>query len=670
MKVHFLLMALAIGNRCFSQDIPLSTQQQLEQMAEIASNEIENEALVQQLEYFKRHPVCLNTAVKEDLLALHLLTELQILYFIQYRKVIGKFIDLHELQAIPGWDVFLIHRLLPYVTLKEPVSWSDNIRSRLQGEHSFLFRAARILEKSKGFDTQTQNGYLGDRQHLLVRYRYQFKDLLWAGMTGEKDAGEQFFRGAQSKGFDFYSFHLFLRNLGIVKSLALGDFMVNLGQGLISWQSTGFGKSAEVLAIKRSSPVLLPYRASGEFGFYRGAGCTINKKNLEATVFVSMKKINASVDDSSGTFTGINNSGYNRTITEVEKKNQITQFTSGGRVGFSSTLFRMGFNAMVHRFNVPMVFNGVPYSSYGVTGKQMMHGSLDAAVTFRNMHFFGEAAADEAYHYAFVAGALVTPDPTIDLSFVYRSIPMNFRSLFGNIFSENAVPMNEKGVYAGLSVRPFPTWQFNAYLDLFQFPWLRFRVNAPSKGHDYMAQVSYQPNKQVGLYVRYKNKDKPLNGPSEQVIRFPVAQQLQNVRIHFTNQINARLLYKTRVEVVWYTENRSKSEQGFLGYLEVEEKAHETLKVGFRAQYFETSGFATRVYAYEPDVLYSFSIPAFYDKGFRFLLHLQYQLTKHVTLWIRYARSNYKDTARIGSGLDTIYGHFKSEIKFQLQILL
>jgi hypothetical protein len=61
--------------------------------------------------------------------------------------------------------------------------------------------------------------------------------------------------------------------------LALGDYTVNLGQGLIQWQGLAFGKSAEVTSIKRQSAVLQPYRSAGEFYFYRGAGITLQKKH-------------------------------------------------------------------------------------------------------------------------------------------------------------------------------------------------------------------------------------------------------------------------------------------------------------------------------------------------------------------------------------------------------
>src|SRR6185503_7473909 len=101
-------------------------------------------------------------------------------------------------------------------------------------------------------------------------YRYSYKNLLQYGLVGDKDAGEQFLKGAQHSGFDFYSFHLFARNVGVIQSLAIGDFTVNMGQGLIHWQGLAFKKSAATMSIKRQSAVLRPYNSAGEFYFHRG----------------------------------------------------------------------------------------------------------------------------------------------------------------------------------------------------------------------------------------------------------------------------------------------------------------------------------------------------------------------------------------------------------------
>src|SRR6185436_15789563 len=212
-----------------------ATEQQLENLTDADQTETEDDSYLQQLEHFKKNPVNLNTADENDLHELKILTDLQIANFISYRKLFGKLISIYELQSVPSWDVYTIRKLLPFITLSEPVKIVDVFKTRFKGgEHSLLFRFSQVIEKSKGFDKTTSGTkYLGSPQKFFFRYRYQYKNLLQYGMVGDKDAGEQFFKGAQNKGFDFYSFHLFARKIGPVQSLAIGDFTVNMGQGLI-----------------------------------------------------------------------------------------------------------------------------------------------------------------------------------------------------------------------------------------------------------------------------------------------------------------------------------------------------------------------------------------------------------------------------------------------------
>ena len=217
---------------------PIEITQQLEDTAE-SDDEIENEddSFVQSLRQFSRHPINLNYTDAGQLQQLNMLSPMQIMNLFAYRKLMGNLISVYELQAIPGWDVDLIRKLRPYITVSEKQALFKSLNGRLkEGNHSILLRSSYIMQKSRGYvlDSSTaKNYYPGSGQKVLFRYKYNFKNLLQYGITAEKDAGEQFFKGAQKNGFDFYSAHFFLRNSGIVKALALGDFTVNLGQGLV-----------------------------------------------------------------------------------------------------------------------------------------------------------------------------------------------------------------------------------------------------------------------------------------------------------------------------------------------------------------------------------------------------------------------------------------------------
>ena len=62
-------------------------------------------------------------------------------------------------------------------------------------------------------------------------------------------------------------------------------------------------------------------------------------------------------------------------------------------------------------------------------------------------------------------------------------------------------------------------------------------------------------------------------------------------------------------------------------------------KVQTRFAIFDTDDYDTRIYAYENDVLYAFSVPAYYGKGTRFYLNLNYKLNRTFNFWLRYSQT-------------------------------
>src|SRR6185503_7534020 len=316
---------------------------------------------------------------------------------------------------------------------------------------------SQVLEKSKGFDeTITGTKYLGGPQKLFFRYRYQYKDLLRYGIVGDKDAGEEFFKGAQNKGFDFYSFHLFARKIGSIQALALGDFTVNMGQGLIQWQSLAFRKSVEVLGLKRQSTVLRPYNSAGEFNFHRGVGITIQKQKFEITGFVSYRKLSANfVADTVSNeefITSFLNSGYHRTKNEISDRNKLGQFAFGGNIKYKNSNWHAGINAINFNFSSPVQKRQEPYNLYAISGNSWNNYSIDYSYTHRNLHFFGEAAVDKTFSKAFLNGLLISVDPGVDISFLHRKIDPQYQAINGNAFTENTYPTNENGLFAGISI--------------------------------------------------------------------------------------------------------------------------------------------------------------------------------------------------------------------------
>jgi len=419
-RLHILLYTVAsffCTHFCLSvsaQEIPASTEQQLENQTDADQGETEDDSYLQELDQFESRPINLNTAEADELKQLRIISDLQIANLLAYRNLFGRFISIYELQAIPSWDIITIRKLLPFVTVAQSLSIKEEAAKRLRdGDHILLLRVSQILEKAVGFDKNSGGTkYQGSPQRIFFRYRYTYKNLLQYGLTADKDAGEQLFKGAQSKGFDFYSFHFFARKLGIVQALAIGDFSVNMGQGLILWQGLAFKKSVDVMGIKRQSAILRPYSSAAEFYFNRGIGITIKKGNIESTLFGSVRKL-------SGNFVAdtVNNeefissfltSGYHRTISENEDRNNLTQINAGANVLYRGKNWHLGLNGVYYHFSKPVEKRNEPYNLYAINGNEWYNMSVDYRLTYRNLHFFGEIAADRHFSTAFVNGLLLS----------------------------------------------------------------------------------------------------------------------------------------------------------------------------------------------------------------------------------------------------------------------
>lgn len=628
-QIIVLLCISCITGIGFAQVIPVTTEQQLEQQASMEEQPSEDDSYWQNMEQFRRHPLDLNSADAEALGELGIFNALQVANFIAYRNLLGKLVSIYELQAVPGWDIAMIRRILPFIRLSDAVPITEQFRQRFRGgDHLVLLRLSQTFETPRPADNSKYNGSM---QRVLLRYRYQFKQLLQFGLTADKDAGESFF-ARKTLGFDFYSIHLFARKIGIIHSLAIGDFAVSMGQGLIQWQGFAVGKSNEAMSIKRQSPVLRPYSSAGEFYFFRGAGLTLRKGRSEATVFASVRKMSATIDTVNGfpVISSFQTSGYHRTPAENATRNNSRQSCAGINVQYHGKQWRIGMNAIAWRFSLPLKRKEEPYNLYAINGSHWFNASIDYEYTWKNVHLFGEWAIDRRFSKAMLTGLLISVDPRVDLSFLYRNINASYKAVNGNAFTENTQPTNETGYYAGISIRPATGWRINAFADVFHFPWLNYRVDAPAGGVDYSIQLTYSPDKRTEINSSFHYKRKPKNKMTVEEI------PQQRWRMHVNYQSSAAWNIRGRVELVWYDNKSATKETGCLLYTDVIYKPMlRRYNALFRIQFFETNGYDSRIYAYENDVLYASSIPSFSGKGYSYYVVLNYDIDKRFSIGMR-----------------------------------
>ncbi|RYY94037.1 MAG: helix-hairpin-helix domain-containing protein, partial [Chitinophagaceae bacterium] len=309
---------------------------QLEQRQETSDRVVEQEPLMQEEQWRRRHPLCINTATVEALRDLPGVTELQVQSLIAWRLATGPLLAVEELAAVPYWDPELVRRLQPYLTT-QPDAWTEGRRLARSGEHSIVFRAASFLERTEPY---TKGEYAGGPERLYLRYRYRNGERLRWGISLEKDPGESLAAGP-----DFTSVHLFWQGRGLVRTLALGDFTVNMGQGLIQWDAPAYGGGADLAALKRQGPFLHPFLSADEYHFARGAGITLEKGSWQLSAYASFRGLSGRlITDSAGLsgVTSINRSGYHRTVSERNGRNALAAFGTGGRLQWERGAIRLG----------------------------------------------------------------------------------------------------------------------------------------------------------------------------------------------------------------------------------------------------------------------------------------------------------------------------------------
>lgn len=651
-----------------------------ERLFQIQNDDVIYEDLYESLLLFYSNPINLNNTSREELASLFILSPFQLTAFFRHIENTGKLLSIYELQTIEGFDRNIINSLLPFVTLIE--NQNDNLplfRKIINEENKYLIlRHFNVLEDQRGYDDENNNRYNGGSNRLYGRFKASHTRDFSVGFTFEKDPGEPlgFNKVSQTNGFDFYSYHLQVYNRGKIKALALGDYQLQFGQGLVFGAGFNPGKGSETVAtIKRSSLGVRPYSSVLESGFFRGGAITLKHKNLEFTTFYSRMNQDGNAQNDT-TFTdfdefvsSIQATGFHRTDNELSNKNRILEQDLGGNITFKKGSLEVGSNFLYTQYSLPIFRRPNNYNQFEFRGDRNHVASLYANYNWQNFILFSEVAQSKSGGIGAVGGFAASLSNAIDFSMVLRNYDRNFHSLYGNAFGESTRNINEQGVYWGLKVKPSRKYFFTAYYDKFSFPWLRFRTEAPSNGYEYLIRANYAPKRSVLIYAQWRQEfDQITTNESGGNLNRLTDTRKNNYIVNLDYKVNNRLTLRSRVQWSDYLEN-GQSSSGIVVLQDITLR-YRKIRISGRMALFDTDDFENRQYVYERNVLYAFSIPAYNGVGIRNYLLLQYNPTRKINFWARYARFKFQDREVVGTGNEESIGNTRSDLIVQMRIKL
>lgn len=707
----FTAFLVFIANYNYAQKNELSNDAQknaiIERSVETIAENLEDEdidftTLFDLLSAIYETPINLNGKdIKEDLTQTRLLTEFQVNAVLDHVKKNGNLMSIYELQSVNGFDTQTIRNIMPFVTVNsELYSPHTNFKDMMDNATNTIFlRYSRVLEEQKGYREvtdeewlQSENTkYLGSQDKLYMRYRFKYLNNVSIGITTEKDAGESFFGNErakelfgtqQTKGFDYYSAHFYLKNIGKVKGLAVGDYHMQIGQGLTFWTGLAFGKTVDVMSYKRNAQGIRPYASVDENNFLRGGALTFAPiKNIEITAFGSRKRIDANLLESTdttlqgldnvvSTFTSFQATGNHNTIGTLNDKDLLLETYIGGNVKFVNKSLKLGITGVHSNYDGNLERNLVPYSQFQFNSNTNNVLGADYSYIYKNFNLYGEVSRSENGGTAMLHGLLASLDPKLSASILYRNYGRDYQSVRSTAFAESSTNINEKGLIVGLEAKPDLKWTINAYMDQFKFPWLRYLTDKPNTfGYDGMLQVKYKHSKKLELYGRIRNRVKPKNTEEDVLDITPIVDEIMwNYRFNVSYKISETIQLKNRVEFRTYQRGESPQENGYLIYQDIAYKPLSSpFSFTFRYALFEMDSYDARIYAYESNVLYAYSIPAYYNRGTRVQLTTRYRVRKGIDIWLRWAQWHYNDVETIGTALEEINGNNKTQVTAQVR---
>ncbi len=668
---------------------------QLENLAQTTDLSLDYSDLVDDYMYLIRYPISLNSDDIGKLQELHLINEIQLNNLRSYVGLYGPLYSIYELKVIAGYDNKTIQNILPFVTTEQKTDKISLNPGQVfkYGSHQIIFRYQQILESSNGYSyppdsaiTRPGSIYLGNPQAYYLRYGFNYRNKVRFGFVLDKDAGEVLLKrnlsdsirvlvgGKANSLVDFFSGHIYVSDLGILKKAVLGDYHLEVGQGLTLWTGLAFGKSAEAMQVKRYGRGIRPNTSRNENRFFRGGAVTLGWKGVSLTGFYSRNNVDATLVSllSVDKVKTIIETGLHRTISELFSKDAIAITAYGGRLGFTYKRLGIGATAFQTRLSTSMITGKDIYREFYFSGDNLINYGADLNLNFNKVNIFGEFSASSNGGFAGLAGFNAYLTDRFSFTVFYHDYGRDYHNLYSNPMAESSAIANEKGLYFGFRALIHRQWSLSGYIDHFQFPWLKYRIDGPSTGRDYLLQINYTTARNVEMYLRYRYKNKQENYADDYDYTDKLAEVARNeFRVFISYRVFDFLILKNRLDFTFYNKQYMGHENGYMIYQDILYRPNRfPLEVTFRYALFDTDGYDSRIYAYENDVLYAFTVPAYFDSGQRTYLMLKWKALKQLDVWLRISRSTFSNRRTVGSGTEEINGNKKTEVKLQLMVKL
>lgn len=563
---------------------------------------VDLEQLQTDLYALNANPIDLNHTSAEELEQLYFLSPKQIDALLAYVDR-HPFESLYELRLIPELADYEIRDLLPFVRVGANAHDNNKVYAREVFAHAKHELIARV-------DARNIEGYEGtDPMFAQFRYRFDYQRRVIFGAQLKRPVG------GIAKDLQ-YGAYLQLTDIAPhVHKVVGGNYQAAFGQGLVLAPVFHSGKSMYVASVGTPREGLR-YYGGADGASLHGAGATMRwewgkSTRLDASALYSMKRANDS--------TWQHVIGANLTLRHKRLEVQLT-----GIENLWSDSIRPYRNAKYNQH----YFRGFRQAVVGASVRYN-YGWFDAfaeVATTENYKRFEETSnlktlKPSNWGVGTIVGSRFYPADGVSLIALYRYYSPWFDNAWGYGFSETSRINDENGGYIGFDITRLKNWRFSGYGDVFYFSGYKYGLGDATQtlGYDAMLEAQYiRQVWRISLRARARKK-----GTSTYSARFQFDWSRGPWSLRTTADAN-------------YVQSYGVSLAQDIAFDLTPYTVHHTpLTLRLRLQGFDARNWSNRIYLYEHDVLYSFSIPATYGLGGRAYLCLKWQIIDQLALYFR-----------------------------------
>ena len=620
---------------------------------ELASDDSDPEAVsvfIDKLHELAENPVKINSSNENEISRLFFLSDFQVKALAEYVHSTGQLVSVYELAAIPGFDKETAEMIIPFITLENKlVSNSDSVRWRNSMISNFSL-------KSGNNDTS----FLGSAWKILTKYKFTCGDFS-GGITMEKDPGEKLFSGNPPLP-DFLSANITFTGNGLIKKIIVGDYSARFGQGTNINTDLRTGISLTAPGYMSANDEIKPYTSTEENRFFRGVAGEFSIKNLGLTMFFSKNCSDATIASSSGSENDyIENfylAGVHNTSSLLKKKDAVSESAYGISLSYNINNLRAGLVWSETRLSLPVKLTGNnPEKILDFTGDRNNIYSIYYNYLIKKILLYGELSADENKKFAVVQGMSFRPSDRLTIGILFRNYYSGYTTFYGQGPGTSSKTTNENGVLENFTFEAARHLFISGGCDLQHFPWLKYRCSAPSWAMKQEIKVRFMPSEKLTVDASYNYRLTMADNAETGGIPDQEKLITRSFKVSSRYSLHNNLTLETQID---YKIANPSGSRGMILFQEISYNFRK-VPVTIWARYclFYTDDWDSRIYTYENDLLYSFSIPALYGKGSRSYIMAKWKIRDFAELRIKYGITSSVTTGRSLENAEEIKMQFR-----------